>query len=173
MIQQMVNEVYSKMMKGKGVMETQIQHSPVDYNAFAGYYCTSVEVSYTWIVDSGESCHMYHQKNLFTVLDEHNAHIIHFLDGNIKKVMCSWNIKFTNDLTLKNMFYVPDFQYNLLSISQLARQNGFEVFFNASYYCLQDLKSKEVRAWQVRDYTCWILHLSTQRYWIIYISVTL
>lgn len=49
-------------------------------------------------------------------------HGVHIPDGGVKKLTQSGSIQLTEKFLIRNVFYVPKFKYNLLSISQLARE---------------------------------------------------
>lgn len=130
--QKMMNEMYSRIMKGKEVPESLVNPytSTSDYSAFAGYFGKTTNILYTWIVDSGSSTHMCYQRDLFKNLNEtQHMHVIRLPDGSIKRIKCHGEINLTTDIMLKNALYVPGFKFNLLLVSQLAENNGIEVFF--------------------------------------------
>ena len=93
-----------------------------------------------WIVDSGATCHMCNDVSLFSELrDQKNSEKVILGDG------CSLQTKGqgTVDLEmfladgasrrcdLKNVLYVPELEYNLLSVSRAA-EAGKTVKFNSS-----------------------------------------
>ncbi|KAJ0771859.1 putative retrotransposon gag domain, retrotransposon Copia-like protein [Helianthus annuus] len=101
---------------------------------------------YSWIVDSGASQHMVNNdKDMFNVVDVSEFDIkVGHPNGTSIKVLKIGNIKLMGDIILKDVFYVPGYHVNLLSVHRLARDNGVEVVFNEDSCVLQDFKSKKI-----------------------------
>lgn len=72
-------------------------------------------------------------------------------DGSVKKISHKGQVTLDSGLKLINVLYVHSFHYNLLSVSQLSRDNGFEVIFGSNHCCIHDHRFKEVKvvAWLV------------------------
>ncbi|KAJ0675133.1 putative RNA-directed DNA polymerase [Helianthus annuus] len=111
--------------------------------------CSSSNVfnnSYEWIVDSGASQHMVNSdKHLINSVDvsEFNITVSH-PNGTKVKVLKIGNLKLTEGVVLQDVFYVPDYCVNLLSVYKLAKDNCVSVVFNEECCLLQDSKSKKV-----------------------------
>ena len=83
-----------------------------------------------WILDSGATCHMYNNKDLFTSLhtlqtplnitvgDGHNLQVVR--RGDVALIMKLPNGK-TESCTLHNVLSVPSIAYNLLSVTSASR----------------------------------------------------
>ncbi|KAJ0454457.1 putative RNA-directed DNA polymerase [Helianthus annuus] len=100
----------------------------------------------SWIVDSGASQHMINSdKDMFNAIDvsEFDIKVGHPNGTNVKVVKIG-NVKLTNDVVLKDVFYVPEYHVNLLSVHKLAKDNGIKVVFTENSCVLQDSKSKRV-----------------------------
>ena len=59
-------------------------------------------------------------------------------NGQQAKIHHIGTIKLTPSLTLYNVLHVPDFQYNLLSTSKLAKQLAAHVVFTSTTCYIQD-----------------------------------
>ncbi|KAM0007349.1 putative RNA-directed DNA polymerase [Helianthus debilis subsp. tardiflorus] len=101
---------------------------------------------FSWIVDSGASQHMINNdKDMFNIVDVSEFDIkVGHPNGTNVKVLKIGNVKLTNDIVLKDVFYVPEYHVNLLSVHRLARDNDIKVVFNEDSCVLQDSKSKRV-----------------------------
>ncbi|KAJ0920051.1 putative RNA-directed DNA polymerase [Helianthus annuus] len=99
-----------------------------------------------WIVDSGASQHMVKtDKDLINsvVVSEFNIIVSHPNGTNVK-VLKIGDLKLTNELILKDVFYVPGYSVNLLSVHRLSKDNNVTVMFNETNCLLQDSSSKKI-----------------------------
>ncbi|KAK1390070.1 hypothetical protein POM88_018248 [Heracleum sosnowskyi] len=67
-------------------------------------------------------------------------------DGSLKSVHIIGSIQLTHDIVLKGVFYVPDFNHNLLSVGKLLLDHHLIAIFEATSCCFQDLSTKLVKA---------------------------
>uniref|UniRef100_A0A803M4B8 Uncharacterized protein n=1 Tax=Chenopodium quinoa TaxID=63459 RepID=A0A803M4B8_CHEQI len=116
-----------------------------DGNAmFAGNYCLlSSAYSSGWIVDSGASDHMCHRLDMFDsyeVVHDQNCYIT-IPDGTRVKVTHIRTTVLSNNITLKNVLYVPSFQFNLISVHKLCQDGGYTIQFTTDQCIVQDQKS--------------------------------
>lgn len=91
----------------------------------AGISCSSfslvasVHNTDIWVIDSGATDHvcnsLHHMHNLYQVV---KPIFISLPNGQMVSVTHIRSTHVTPDLTLSNVFFVPHFQYNLLSISK-------------------------------------------------------
>jgi len=65
------------------------------------------------------------------------------LNGQKAKIHHIGTIQLTPSLTLCNAFHVPDFHYNLLSASKLAKQLTAHVIFTLAACYIQDLSMRQ------------------------------
>ncbi|KAJ0558902.1 putative RNA-directed DNA polymerase [Helianthus annuus] len=102
--------------------------------------------SFVWIVDSGASQHMVKSdKNMINVVDvsEFNITVGH-PNGTKVKVLKIGDLKLTDNVVLRDVFYVPDYCVNLLSVYKLAKDNHISVIFKENSCVLQDSSSRKV-----------------------------
>lgn len=98
----------------------------------AGKLCLANSfTSVNWIVDSGATDHMCHDLSMFakcTPVQELNAYIT---IPNGKKVLVTQmgDIQVTDSIILKDVLYVPDFRFNLISIPKICKDLGCTVTF--------------------------------------------
>ncbi|KAJ0752905.1 putative RNA-directed DNA polymerase [Helianthus annuus] len=101
---------------------------------------------FSWIVDSGASQHMINSdKELFNAIDvsEFDIKVAHPNGTNVK-VLKIGNVKLMGDVILKDVFYVPGYHVNLLSVHRLAKDNNIDVVFKEDSCVLQDSKSRRI-----------------------------
>ena len=85
-----------------------------------------------------------HDITLFTHYDainnnQNNVTIPH--DTHVK-VQYVGTIHLQNELQLSNVLYVPDFQYNLVSVHRLCRSKNVKISFVANIYVMQEPSMK-------------------------------
>ena len=93
----------------------------------------------SWIIDSGASDHISPDLSLFSnvrpVLQQCHITMPNGLPAQVKHI---GTVQIGPNLWLKDVLHVPDFQFNLLSISKLTKQTGSHVLFSHEYCFLQD-----------------------------------
>ncbi|KAF7825622.1 NADPH-dependent aldo-keto reductase, chloroplastic-like [Senna tora] len=134
----------AKIVKGK----PEEQHvNFVNLGEFAGNTENNKYIPLTntsWIVDTGASSHMCFNKELLINLRVLEKVIpVHLPDGSVQNVKHTGSVVIQGKIHLHNVFLLPNFKYNLLSVNKLVKDNGVSVFFNASSCVIQDQKTKE------------------------------
>ena len=93
-----------------------------------------------WIIDSGASDHI--TPNLDILTSVHKLSIPGFItmpNGKHSKIAHIGSVQLTPTLLLTNVLHVPDFQFNLLSVSKLCKQIAGKVIFTYTNCTLQGL----------------------------------
>lgn len=128
-------QLLQKYNKGKGKL--------IPEEHMAGISCSSV--SFTdfnandWIVDTGATNHMCANHNLM-----HNLHSIvypvsvSFPNGNKLLVTHKGSVALTPNLHIHDVFYVPSFHYDLLSVSKHVSKSNLQMQFSSTGCILQD-----------------------------------
>ncbi|KAJ0470754.1 putative RNA-directed DNA polymerase [Helianthus annuus] len=133
----------------KNGSEPQNQNVGGEFFNVSCFASCSSTVSYNingWIVDSGASQHMVKtDRELINVIDvsEFNITVGH-PNGTSVKVLKIGDLKLTNEIVLKDVFYVPGYSVNLLSVYRLSKDNSVNVLFNDTSCFLQDSSSKRI-----------------------------
>lgn len=92
----------------------------------------------SWIIDSGATHHVSHDKSLFVNLTA-SMDISVSLPTRIDiQIAGIGQIHLNKYLILNNVLYIPDFRLNLLSISQLTHDLGCRVSFDQGSCMIQD-----------------------------------
>lgn len=98
-----------------------------------------------WIIDSGASNHICTSLSLFSSYVPIQKHIsVQLPDGSYASVTHIGVVKYSSSFILQDVFYIPSFKFNLLSISQLTKQLNCEVIFSVSHCIFQDHVSKQM-----------------------------
>ncbi|KAJ0900510.1 putative RNA-directed DNA polymerase [Helianthus annuus] len=99
-----------------------------------------------WIVDSGANQHMIKDEtNLTNVVNvsEFNIKIKH-PNGTSALVTKIGDLRLADKVVLKDVFVVPEYNINLISVHKLARDNKLYVGFDEHTCFIQDLQTKKV-----------------------------
>ncbi|KAI3744219.1 hypothetical protein L1987_57296 [Smallanthus sonchifolius] len=99
-----------------------------------------------WVVDSGANQHMVKSdKHLINQVDvsEFNIKVKH-PNGSSATVTKIGNIRLNNKVTLYDVFVVPDYCVNLLSVYKLARDSKLMISFDENKCYIQDLHTKNI-----------------------------
>ncbi|KAF5754617.1 putative RNA-directed DNA polymerase [Helianthus annuus] len=100
----------------------------------------------SWIVDSGASQHMVNSdKDMFNIIDVFDFDLkVGHPNGTNVKVLKIGDVKLIDGVILKDVFYVPGYHVNLLSVHRLAKDNNVNVVFKEDSCVLQDSKSRRI-----------------------------
>ncbi|KAL2249476.1 UNVERIFIED_CONTAM: Retrovirus-related Pol polyprotein from transposon TNT 1-94 [Sesamum indicum] len=97
----------------------------------------------TWIIDTGATNHVCANIALFHSFTKPvNPHFIYLPDGSKKSVQYVGIVQLNDDITLHNVFFVPQFSVNLISVSQLCNHTLYQLHFTKENCFLQDLENK-------------------------------
>ncbi|XP_048624017.1 uncharacterized protein LOC106397956 [Brassica napus] len=98
-----------------------------------------------WYLDNGASNHMAGNKKFFSSLNLNTKGNVKFGDGScvdiVGKGVVTSVYKTVEKKTLKDIYYIPDLKYSILSLGQ-ARENGCEVNMKDVYLTLTDLHGR-------------------------------
>ncbi|KAF7812032.1 Retrovirus-related Pol polyprotein from transposon TNT 1-94 [Senna tora] len=149
---QMIQMEIKKFMKMKGSNE----ESPVNANAtyfadFAGNTTLSnanyIQGSNKWVIDSGASSHVTGNVELLHDLKViRGKNTVTLPDGSVKVVKSMGTTMINGCLRLDNVLYVPEFRYNLISVSKLVSDSSIEVKFHSLGCVMQDRLNNQVLA---------------------------
>ncbi|CAA7043502.1 unnamed protein product [Microthlaspi erraticum] len=92
----------------------------------------------SWIIDSGATHHVCHDKSLFEDISTASNTSVTLPTGLGVQIAGIGRIKMSEYMILNNVLYIPDFRLNLLSISQLTKDLGYRVSFDHSSCVIQD-----------------------------------
>ena len=94
--------------------------------------------SQTWVVDSGATHHVSHEKSLSTSIDTTVESYVNLPTGSTIKISGVGKVQLNSHISLSNVLYIPEFRLNLLSISSLMNDLNSHVIFDPSSCMIQD-----------------------------------
>ncbi|XP_019256000.1 PREDICTED: uncharacterized protein LOC109234449 [Nicotiana attenuata] len=100
-----------------------------------------------WVIDTGATHHVTYSKDILSSvrrIDDQGKNEVQLATGNKGKITHTGEAFVLGNKTVKNVLYVPDFKFNLLSVSKLTRDLSCSVTFFPDFYMFQDLYSGRV-----------------------------
>lgn len=92
-----------------------------------------------WIVDSGASDHITGRIHLLSNFSPCSLpRTVEIANGSVLRVVGTGTIMFNPDFSLHNVLYVPQFEYNLMSISKLTASQHLTAIFKSNGCLFQD-----------------------------------
>lgn len=101
-----------------------------------------------WVVDSGATKHITTSlDDLFDIvaLEQSDHNHVQLPDGGTASITHTGSYRWDNGDVLANVLVVPDFKYNLISVSQLTRHLHCSVRFFPEFCVFQDLLTGKVK----------------------------
>ena len=124
---------------------THVWHAKRGFIACHTLSALSLNETYAWIVDSGATCHMCHNKKIFSALYELKEPIDVVLGdrhsliatgrGKVVLVMVLPNNE-SESCTLHDVLYVPKLAYNLISVTKVSQTGKVVKFTKLACYVL-------------------------------------
>jgi hypothetical protein len=121
------------------------------------------ERSTKWIVDSGATVHVTHQKSLLMSYQTLNDVTVSVANNTREKVQGIGVVKLVMNvddaqitLTLKNVYYVPCLAYNIFSLHK-ALQMGLEVVFQPPCCIFSESSTTKIIAWAFEEGGLYVL----------------
>ena len=99
---------------------------------------TSSNSSAVWILDSGAARHVCYSLASFESFVPTCNLFVALPNGHTISVGGTGSVRLCNELTLQNVLFVPQFHWNLLSISALTQQHPYVVSFHSDHYVIED-----------------------------------
>jgi transposase InsO family protein len=107
---------------------------------------SSIESSENWLIDSGCTNHMTHNKDLFRELSNANSTKVRVGNGNYIAVKGKGTIAistYSGTKLISDVLYVPEIDQNLLSVGQLI-ERGYKVLFENESCLIKDSDGKDI-----------------------------
>ena len=138
--------------------KNQIFHS-IHYQKSLKYASTSITIlaesgknntcflssSSTWVIDSRATYHMIGNSNLFTTFQSHpSTSTVTLANGSTSSVLRSGTIYSTPLITLISVLSLPQFSFNLISMSKLTRTLNCSISFFPDHCLIQNLSRKRI-----------------------------
>lgn len=88
-------------------------------------------MSHSWIIDTGASCHVSSNLDLFCHVSSITDTSVTLPDATRIPVTISGSVELSSDLLLTDVLYIPHFKFNLLRVSALTRNSEISVLFSS------------------------------------------
>jgi len=92
-----------------------------------------------WVIDSGASHHVTHERNLYHTYKALDRTFVRLPNGHTVKIEGTGFIQLTDALSLHNVLFIPEFKFNLLSVSVLTKTLQSKVSFTSDECMIQAL----------------------------------
>lgn len=92
----------------------------------------------SWVIDFGATTHICYSRELFTFIKPITGFNISFPDHPQLSVKIIGTVHISPDLLLVDVLFIPEFWFNLISISALTMKSPYEVQFLDDFYLIQD-----------------------------------
>lgn len=93
----------------------------------------------SWVIDSGATHHVCHNRALFTTIRPLLNTFVTLPTGNSVSIIGIGPIVLSDNITLKNVLFIPQFRFNLLSVSSFTKDTDSMVCFTSRACFIQDL----------------------------------
>ncbi|XP_071739152.1 uncharacterized protein [Rutidosis leptorrhynchoides] len=94
-----------------------------------------------WVIDSGASDHMTGNNHLYSDFNTHSSYVT-IANGTTSLVLGSGTINLTPSISLSSVLCLPNFSFNLLSVSKLTRDLNCVALLFPDSCIFQDLSTK-------------------------------
>ncbi|CAL9233896.1 unnamed protein product, partial [Arabidopsis halleri] len=105
-------------------------------------YVCSIDSNITainaWVIDTGATNHICHDKSAFSTFHFLQNTTVTLPNGGLVSIVGIGSIHMGRHLELHDVLYIPQFKFNLLSISCLTKSMGCKVWFDEHSCVLQD-----------------------------------
>jgi len=136
----------SQTPSSKASHNTYDTDEEIDYN-FAGmvYSCAATKSS-AWILDPDATDHM---TPVSSTLINHKVQCvkqqIKLLNGTMVDVEMVGDVRLLSDFQLTDVLVVPDFHFNLISVTKLTRDNNCVALFHLEFCIIQDCATRKIK----------------------------
>uniref|UniRef100_A0A2N9IGT2 Integrase catalytic domain-containing protein n=1 Tax=Fagus sylvatica TaxID=28930 RepID=A0A2N9IGT2_FAGSY len=104
-----------------------------------------------WVLDSGANDHMTGESSIFSSPLIPVTQSVSLADGSTSHISHKGDVFLSSDIMLSSILHIPNFAFNLLSVSRLAKSLNCAIIFLPFHCLLQDLSSKKIFG---RGYEC-------------------
>ncbi|XP_010474098.1 PREDICTED: uncharacterized protein LOC104753562 [Camelina sativa] len=124
--------------------QTPLDHPGISFSthtySFIGILAASKHTlsTDTWVIDSGATHHVSHDKNSFVSLDTSVESFVNMPTRQHVKISGVGMIRLNKDLLLTNVLFIPEFRLSLINIISLTSDLGSRVIFDTSCCEIQD-----------------------------------
>ncbi|KAL4283344.1 hypothetical protein GQ457_16G019720 [Hibiscus cannabinus] len=99
--------------------------------------CSTLSVS--WIIDSGATDHIVHSVSFFSNYSVVHDKFVKLPNNELVQVCHIGTVQINDFLVLHNVFHIPNFGFNLISVSQLVKENLYSLIFTSDACFIQEV----------------------------------
>jgi hypothetical protein len=102
------------------------------------------EISQEWVIDSGATDHICNSLSWFTVYRVISPISVRLPNGNTVLAKYVGEVNVTDSIILRDVLYIPQFAFNLLSVPKLTKDMNCKLFFTPTTCMLQDVNLRMI-----------------------------
>ncbi|CAA7030339.1 unnamed protein product [Microthlaspi erraticum] len=91
-----------------------------------------------WVIDTGATNHICHDRNAFSTFKPLPDTTVSLPNGILVSIVGLGTIPLGSNLVLTDVLYIPQFKFNLLSVSSLTKSLGCKIWFDESSCVIQE-----------------------------------
>lgn len=113
-----------------------------------------------WIVDTGASHHIESNRSFLNdgpSVETSHRDIVYLPNGDKVDISCTGHAPVFENEDVKNVLLVPDFKFNLLSVSKLTRELSRYATFFPDFYVFQDHYNGRMKGIVEKEEACTFL----------------
>lgn len=95
----------------------------------------------SWIINSGETSHVCYDLEKFSDLYSVTGVTFSLPNGIREPITHMWTVRISSFLVFYNVFHVPSFLFNLISVICLLHVNNFDAHFHPNFLCYLEIYS--------------------------------
>ena len=112
---------------------------PIFDSTHTMFTCTQTSLDPPWIIDSGATDHITSSFAWFQTYSKIKPVHVNLPNGSWVTALYSGIVRFSSTLVIHNVLYVPNFNFNLISISKLISDLHCTLNFSANFCKIQDV----------------------------------
>ncbi|XP_019153543.1 PREDICTED: uncharacterized protein LOC109150021 [Ipomoea nil] len=120
-------------------------HNEGNYSLNSHIYSVNLCAS-TWILDSGATDHIVCSREFFDDYHIIEGAMVNLPNGEAITVQHKGNIKLADGIWLQNALHIPEFKFNIVSVSKLLQNSSYSLIFDYGQCLLRNLGKTTVFA---------------------------
>lgn len=129
------------------VSHSEERDEELDYSFAGTALCFhAVQEGVNWVIDTGATDHMTSLPDyLHKAKNNDLSYCIKLPNGSKVPITQVGDVKLSNGLILRDILVVPEFKYNLLSVSKMCKDDDCIVVFHDEICLIQDYATRKLR----------------------------
>ncbi|CAN1250015.1 hypothetical protein LINPERPRIM_LOCUS7305 [Linum perenne] len=97
--------------------------------------------AFSWVLDTGATDHIACDHSLFSCLTRIDNIFVQLPTGDRVQAIGRGTVRYSDNLLLQDVLFIPGFSFNLISISQLVKKTSLSIIFHQSSCLIQEFPS--------------------------------